>query len=327
MARELTDLLIERTTRGLTPADEARLESLRLGDPFGFERERREIEMSVAALDVCLSDSAGEEMPRDLQQLVSAQAALVVPALANRTVTPTSGSPSLPTRPKSVAKTLDFPTPVGETSESFDAFDDGVAQRSERTPEPDRLDPEADEAGHPEAGDHRRALTPWLVAAAACVIAVLGWLPRFESEPQDPAGRAPSSPQSSSSQLVSGDPVDSSMATTLELSPSEDPLVTQAQGQIEWNAKSQKGVIRLSGVTANDPAEFQYQLWIFDADRDDRYPVDGGVFDIPEGQLTVEIPIDAKLRVGQAVLFAITVEPRGGVVVSDRERIVLVAEA
>jgi hypothetical protein len=56
------------------------------------------------------------------------------------------------------------------------------------------------------------------------------------------------------------------------------------------------------------------------------YPVDGGVFEIPADGGEVVIPIEAKLPVGQPTLFAVTVEPPGGVVVSSRERIVLVAQ-
>ena len=39
----------------------------------------------------------------------------------------------------------------------------------------------------------------------------------------------------------------------------------------------------------------------------------------------VVIPIDAQLEVDGASIFAVTVEPPGGVMVSDREQIVLVA--
>ena len=52
--------------------------------------------------------------------------------------------------------------------------------------------------------------------------------------------------------------------------------------------------------------------------------VDGGVFDVPStGEVIV--PITAKLRVGGATLFAVTVERPGGVVVSRREHIVVTA--
>ena len=67
----------------------------------------------------------------------------------------------------------------------------------------------------------------------------------------------------------------------------------------------------------------QYQLWIFDARRDERYPVDGGVFDAAADTAEVIVPIDAKIEVGTPVLFAVTVEKPGGVAVSNRKRIVL----
>ncbi|MEM7228940.1 MAG: anti-sigma factor, partial [Planctomycetota bacterium] len=80
------------------------------------------------------------------------------------------------------------------------------------------------------------------------------------------------------------------------------------------------------GLEANDPSVMQYQLWIFDAERSADHPVDGGVFDIPAGGGEVIVPIDPKLAVSDATLFAITVEQPGGVVVSARERIVLLAQ-
>ncbi|MEM9493444.1 MAG: hypothetical protein AAGC55_30125, partial [Myxococcota bacterium] len=84
---------------------------------------------------------------------------------------------------------------------------------------------------------------------------------------------------------------------------------------------------RIRGLAANNVKRLQYQLWIFDPARDERYPVDGGVFDIPDAADEVVVPIDAKLAVAAPNLFAITVEPPGGVVVSSRERIVLLAQA
>jgi anti-sigma-K factor RskA len=85
--------------------------------------------------------------------------------------------------------------------------------------------------------------------------------------------------------------------------------------------------MRIRGLASNDPKVTQYQLWIFDAERGDTYPVDGGVFDVtPTARGEVIVPIQAKLVVGKPVLFAITVEKPGGVVVSKRERIVLTAK-
>ena len=102
-----------------------------------------------------------------------------------------------------------------------------------------------------------------------------------------------------------------------------------AVGELVWDSATQAGVMRFTGLDANDPSREQYQLWIFDASRGEftespleiEHPVDGGVFNIPEGRSVVEVPINAKIPVGEPVLFAVTVEPPGGVVVSDRSRI------
>ena len=106
----------------------------------------------------------------------------------------------------------------------------------------------------------------------------------------------------------------------------EDPFAAGASGDVVWDAASQTGFMRFVGLAANQPTQLQYQLWIFDRQRDERYPVDGGVFDIPAGAGEVIVPIRARVPVGEAALFAVTVEPAGGVVVSTRERIVLTAQ-
>jgi hypothetical protein len=52
--------------------------------------------------------------------------------------------------------------------------------------------------------------------------------------------------------------------------------------------------------------------------------VDGGVFDVTtEGEVLVSI--HPKLKVQEAFLFAVTIEKPGGVVVSSRERLPLLA--
>ncbi len=98
------------------------------------------------------------------------------------------------------------------------------------------------------------------------------------------------------------------------------------QGDVVWDEATQTGYMRFSGLPANDPTRSQYQLWIFDGTRDDRFPVDGGVFDVPAGVTEVVVPIRATLPVRKAALFAVTVEAPGGVMVSSRERIVALAQ-
>lgn len=106
----------------------------------------------------------------------------------------------------------------------------------------------------------------------------------------------------------------------------ETPEADGASGDVVWSDAEQLGYMTFRGLAPNDPTKEQYQLWIFDAERDDKYPVDGGVFDIPSGVDEVITPIQAKIEVNKAVLFAITIEKPGGVVVSDRSRLPLLAK-
>jgi hypothetical protein len=112
--------------------------------------------------------------------------------------------------------------------------------------------------------------------------------------------------------------------TTLAWTPTKDPNGAAATGDVVWSASAQRGYMRFVGLTPNDLKQIQYQLWIFDKDRDQAFPVDGGVFDVSStGEVIV--PISAKLKVNEPVLFAVTIEAPGGVVVSKRERIVVTA--
>ena len=78
------------------------------------------------------------------------------------------------------------------------------------------------------------------------------------------------------------------------------------------------------GHPKNDPKAKQYQLWIFDESRDQKFPVDGGVFDVTaDGELIVRF--ESRLDVSRATLFAITEEVPGGVVVSERTTITATA--
>lgn len=97
-----------------------------------------------------------------------------------------------------------------------------------------------------------------------------------------------------------------------------------AKGNVVWSNSRQEGYMVFEGLDINDPTVKQYQLWIFE-DLDQKYPIDGGVFDISSTGETV-IPIDARIPVEQAVRFAITVEDPGGVVVSKRENIPVLAD-
>lgn len=94
-------------------------------------------------------------------------------------------------------------------------------------------------------------------------------------------------------------------------------------GDIIWSGTAQSGYMRFVGMPVNDPSISQYQLWIYDLSRDSE-PVDGGVFDIKSAEETI-VAIQAKLRVDEPTIFAVTVEQPGGVVVSDLDRLSLMA--
>lgn len=101
-----------------------------------------------------------------------------------------------------------------------------------------------------------------------------------------------------------------------------ETAASSVTGDVVWDNERQRGFLRLSGVVVNEPARAQYQLWIFDAGRDERYPVDGGVFDVPPGRAEVVVPFAPARPVLRPTAFAITVERAGGTVVSTREKLV-----
>ncbi len=114
--------------------------------------------------------------------------------------------------------------------------------------------------------------------------------------------------------------------TRVEWTPTDDPAAAGVSGDVVWDDDRQEGYMRFTGLARNDPRREQYQLWIFDERGDERHPVDGGVFDIPGAAGDVIVPIQAKLAVRRPALFAVTIEKPGGVVVSSRERLPLLAK-
>ncbi|MES3036229.1 MAG: anti-sigma factor [Gemmatimonadota bacterium] len=163
------------------------------------------------------------------------------------------------------------------------------------------------------------AWSGWMAAAAALAL----WFaaPRTAAAPT-PAPVAINSVAVLRDSLLTAD----SSLTRLDWSAGNNSSGESARGDVVWSTRAQRGVMRIAGLQPNDRRRWQYQLWIFDSTRDQKHPVDGGVFDMPAGQGEVLIPIDARVPVGEAVMFAVTVEPAGGVVVSTRERIALLAQ-
>ena len=160
---------------------------------------------------------------------------------------------------------------------------------------------------------------PWSLSFVLFCVAVAGWWPRlFEPEAVAVASMA--------SQWRA--------ALGRERMLEDVPRVGQwawegdgahGTGDVVWDNERQHGFLRLQGFAPNDPHAVRYQLWIFDAGRDDRYPVDGGVFDVPAGRDVVVIPVKPAVRVLRPAAFAVTVEKPAGAVVSSREQVVAIA--
>lgn len=158
----------------------------------------------------------------------------------------------------------------------------------------------------------------WLAAAAALVLAVAGWWPQIAG---DATQEEPATLADARDRLLA----EASDAVKVEWQETDHPLSSGVTGHVVWSESRQEGYMTFRGIPDNDPAERQYQLWVFDEERSDQYPVDGGVFD-STGEDEVVVPIRNKLPVDEAELFAVTMERSGGVVVSDREDLMWIAK-
>jgi anti-sigma-K factor RskA len=113
----------------------------------------------------------------------------------------------------------------------------------------------------------------------------------------------------------------------IPLAATKDPAAGGVTGDVVWDPVTQRGYMRFVGLPHNDPSAHQYQIWIFDGGRDQRYPIDGGVFDVPADGAELIVPIHHAIPVHVAKAFAVTVEKPGGVVVSARDHVVVLAQA
>jgi anti-sigma-K factor RskA len=166
----------------------------------------------------------------------------------------------------------------------------------------------------------------WAIAAAAClVLAANIYFTRVTPREivQNPPTPTPTVEQLSPAQMR-----ERMMATATDIAKAEIAAGKEAykpSGDIVWSDAKQAGYIHITGLPKNDPGKEQYQLWIFDENQDPKTPIDGGVFDAnSDGEIV--IPINAKIRVKGAKVFAITVEKPGGVVVSKQEKVAAIAK-
>ena len=155
----------------------------------------------------------------------------------------------------------------------------------------------------------RRSSYGWLAAAACLVLAVFGWWRALEKP-------VPTAAAERMALLTKAGMIRITLGAT------QDPAAAGVTGDVVWDPVTQRGFLHFAGLAANDPAVRQYQIWIFDATRDQHYPVSGGVFDVPANSAEVVIPIRAALMIAKPAAFAVTVEKPGGVMVSGLEHVV-----
>ncbi|MBA3503308.1 MAG: anti-sigma factor [Myxococcota bacterium] len=297
------ELLLKRATEGLEPHEAAELAALGADHDISFD-------LAAASIDIATLRDI-DEMPAGVADKILVAAGVAQP----------TSSMSMPSTLAGV-----MPTRPGQSLTQIPSTLAGVAPaRPLGVPVPPPQP--ADELAAARVKKPSRVVEAYVAAAVAIAVAAgaIVWA-RFQEpmiitkEVERVVMPATPTPSEARAQLLAN----AKDVTTLAWTATDDTAAKGASGDVVWSASQQKGFMRFVGLAVNDPKALQYQLWIFDKNRDQAFPVDGGVFDItPSGEVIVQI--SAKLPVGEPVLFAVTVEQPGGVVVSKRERIVVTA--
>lgn len=156
----------------------------------------------------------------------------------------------------------------------------------------------------------------WLVAAAAIAFAALTYVNT----------RSPSIPNINDRATAL---IAQAGTVTIPWTPMGEDNKGTITGNVIWNNEKQTGFIKFRGVTPNDPAIAQFQLWVFDK-KHGPIPTTAGVFDVrtadaseSAGEYIVEIK--PALNVANAEMFAISVEKPGGAMSPNTNNLVMTA--
>ncbi len=283
----MLDLLIKQVTEGLSPDEQRALDVL---DSEVASAYSRDLERAAAAV-MLAGSSTQQPLPAALAERVAQQAAAHFAS----------------------------PSKIGDLGAARAAAADAA-----------RASASSAASARPAPRGNRYGGYGWLAAAACLVLAIFAWQ-RSPSPPVVPVAQqtpppviappvekpVPPTPAEERAALLA-----KSDSLKIPLTSTKDPAAAGVTGDVVWDPATQRGFLHFTGLAANDPAVHQYQIWIFDAGRDKRYPVDGGVFDVPANTAEVVVPIRAELMVRKPAAFAVTVEKPGGVVVSGREHVV-----
>lgn len=300
------ELRIDRATIGLSVEEAAELEQLLKARGESADIEHDPIALAAAAADVgCWSGAEfGHALP---------------PELAQR-----------------VMQRLGNASAFGSTVATNTALANGEGVRFQGQAATTRW------AGQPQRRSGAWAWSGWSVAALLAIACGLIW----QSSRTPGAGTGTGLVADASTKSAQNQAIRQSLAALRRTAADvvvrpwtrgPDSTGQGCSGEVVWSASKQEGYMVFRGLAANDPRIEQYQLWIFDADRDERYPVHGGVFDIaqagpratgaaPSGESEIVVRIEPRLNVKNVAAFVVTVEKPGGVWVSDRKRIPVLAK-
>ena len=123
----------------------------------------------------------------------------------------------------------------------------------------------------------------WFALAASVIVALIGWWPRSAQTPVGHRSRSRFAGVARSADL------ERTTRETGKICPlrlrAAGPLPTSASAGCHWRHRlgqqTQYGYMRFRGLAANDPKEAPIPAVDFRRTRSDKYPIDGGVFDIP----------------------------------------------
>lgn len=167
----------------------------------------------------------------------------------------------------------------------------------------------------------------WFVAALACIVLAVNLWITYNPTPENKAQNPP--------QQITPTPTPGLAEQRLQLIASANDVVQSSwtdfdpkkprnvEGDVVWSDAAQKGFLKFRNLPVNDKSKETYQLWIFDETQ--KNPISGGVFDADEAGEII-IPINPAIKVEKLTMFAVTAEKPGGVMVSEREKVMAVAK-
>lgn len=265
------DLIADEVLDALDAGDEA---ALVLVDPAARAAAREALEHAAGALAGALAETEAERMPTLLVERITRQCARM------------SGG-SAAWVPETIA-TVGVQRVSAEPGKLFSGTDDvsggsGVVGR----------------------------IAPWMIAAAACVVAAVSMWPTSSVSPRTQIA------------MLRANATDTRVASwsawSLEGQP---PTVAGVAGEVVWSDTEQAGVLHFAGLPPCEVGK-RYQLWIVDAERGFEQRISGAIFDGGPGD--VYVPVKPKIPVHKAQAFAVTIEQADGTWVSDMSQRVVIA--